>query len=76
MRATIRHDLDHDIEVAITYWHNGNTDYARVENAEVIYQYDENLSNPYGLVDGQILMHHPNWGLFIADSIDFDFEGS
>lgn len=73
MRANVRADLGYYAEVPITYWHNGNTEYARVHNAEVVYQYDECFSNPYGLIDGQVLMHHPNWGLFIADTIDFDW---
>tara|TARA_R110000822_G_C14899756_1_gene448843 strand:- start:93 stop:326 length:234 start_codon:yes stop_codon:yes gene_type:complete len=75
MFATTREDLGHLTEIATRDWNSGDTAYVWVNRAHVIYQYDESLSNPYHLVDGEVLMHHPNHGLFIADSIDLDFEG-
>jgi hypothetical protein len=42
-------------------------------NAEVVYQYDSALGNPYWLVEGEVLAHHPTLGLFVADSIDLEF---
>lgn len=75
MFASTREDLGHLAEIATRDWNSGNTTYAYVSCANVIYQYDESLSNPYHLVDGEVLLHRPNHGLFIADSIDLDFEG-
>jgi hypothetical protein len=54
-------------------WCSGDTVFERVVNASVIYQYDPFLANPYWLVEGEVLAHHPNIGLFIADSIDLEF---
>jgi hypothetical protein len=73
MIATTRADLGAHTMISVRLWHNGNTVFERVENADVVYQYDPVLGNPYWLSEGQVLAHHPNVGLFIADSIDLEF---
>lgn len=73
MRASVRYDLGYGAEIPIRLWNSGNTVSECVMNAEVVYQYDPALGNPYWLVEGEVLAHHPNTGLFVADSIDLEF---
>ena len=73
MRASVRSDLGYGTEIPVRLWHNGNTLFASVMNADVVYQYDPALSNGYWLVDGEVLAHNPTLGLFVADSIDLEF---
>ena len=73
MIVTTRSDLGYDAMIRIRLWHNGDTVFNRVTNAELVYQYDPALGNPYWLVDGEVLAHHPMLGLFVADSIDLEF---
>jgi hypothetical protein len=73
VRASVRHDLGHSTEIPIRLWHNGDTVFERVMNAEVVYQYDPALGNPYWLTEGEVLAHHPVMGLFVADCVDLEF---
>jgi hypothetical protein len=73
VRASVRSDLGYYTQIPIRVWSSGDTVFERVINAEVVYQYDPALSNPYWLVEGEVLAHHPNTGLFVADSIDLEF---
>ena len=73
MIVTTRSDLGYDAMIRIRLWHNGDTVFNRVTNAELVYQYDPALGNPYRLVEGEVLAHHPMLGLFVADSIDLEF---
>ena len=73
MRASVRSDLGYGTEIRVRLWHNGDTLFANVMNADVVYQYDSALANNYWLVDGEVLAHNPMLGLFVADSIDLEF---
>ena len=69
----MRSDLGYYAEIPVRLWSSGDTVFERVMNAEIVYQYDSSLGNPYWLVEGEVLAHHPNTGLFVADSIDLEF---